>query len=280
MPREMGNRIGPACCSTKWPAVAQPPYFAFGPNVWLRLAERARDTNPPTPARDWRNATVDVVVPAFDGPENILRCLGSLQRQTRRPRRIVVVDDGTWHDTAALARRFGDLHGLNLLVITRLDSIGRMTSIKDQTRTLDSDVLFVLDSDTILESDNYIERTVHDLYQGVGVASACGRVLPLRGKNRLGGLYLFLQRFGVQTPTAICGTTSSMPGCAVAYRRAYLEALFDASEPRLADHLANADEVGIELALTTKGYRIIEVTDVCARSVRRSKTFRGALMTF
>jgi len=233
--------------------VDQPPYYPVGTNIWLRLAETKQDhdSNPPTPACDWRSATVDVVVPAFDDPANILRCLESLRRQTRRPRRIVVVDDGTRHDTGALARRFGNLHGLDLLVITRLDSIGRMISIKDQARTLDSDVLFVLDSDTILESDNYIERTVQDLYQGVGIAGACGRVLPLRDKNRLEGLYLFLQRFAVQRPTTICGTASSMPGCAVAYRRTHLEALFDAPGR----------------------YRCIEVTDVCARSARSLKGF-------
>ena len=222
------------------------PISAVGPNIWLRLAEtkRDRDSNPPTPARDWRSATVDVVVPAFDDPANILRCLESLRRQTRRPRKIVVIDDGTRHDTGALARRFGNLHGLNLLVITRLDSIGRMISIKDQARTLDSDVLFVLDSDTILESDNYIERTVQGLYQDVGVASACGRVLPFREKNRLEGLYLFLQRLAVHRPMTVRGTKSDMPGCAVAYRRACLEAVFNA----------------------TGRYRSIEVTDVCARS--------------
>ena len=126
-----------------------------------------------------------------------------------------------------------------------------MTSIKDQARTLDSDVLFVLDSDTILESDNYIERTVQDLYQDVGVASACGRVLPFREKHRLEGLCLFLQRFTVRRPMTICGTTSGMTGCAVAYRRAHLEALFDA----------------------TGRYRSIEVTDVRARSARSLKGF-------
>ena len=44
-------------------------------------------------------------------------------------------------------------------------SIGKTPTIKQQARALDSDVLFVLDADTVLESDNYIERTVQDLYQ-------------------------------------------------------------------------------------------------------------------
>ena len=41
-------------------------------------------------------------------------------------------------------------------------------------------MLFVLDADTVLESDDYIERTVQELYQAPGVASAWGSIFPLR----------------------------------------------------------------------------------------------------
>ena len=288
--------------------MAQFPYFVVGPNTLLSLIGlmRGLDTTPPTPARDWRTVKVDVVIPAFNEQQNIVRCLASLQKQTLRPRTIVVVDDGSRDDTAALARKFGDFHGVNLLVITRLDSIGKTPSIKDQARTLDSDVLFVLDADTTLESNNYIERTVQDLYQGIGIASACGSILPLREKDRRTAdeseevrafadatpsyqpapskrwlrrfasaitntyrevLYLFLQRFVFHGQMAVFGTVSNPAGCAVAYRRAYLEALFDAVEPQLGDDLTNSEDIFIGLAMLNEGYRNIQVTDVCARTV-------------
>ena len=44
-------------------------------------------------------------------------------------------------------------------------------------------MLFLLDADTILESNNYIEHTAQELYQRVGIASACGSILPLREKD-------------------------------------------------------------------------------------------------
>jgi len=290
------------------PAVAQFPYFALGPNTLLSILGliRGRDTTVPTPAHDWRSATVDVVIPAFNEQENIVRCLASLVRQTLRPRKIIVVDDGSSDLTASRARRFGTIYGIDLLVITRLQSIGKTPSIKEQTRSLDSDVLFVLDADTILESDTYIERMVQELYQGAGIASACGSILPLREKDRraadeseiLGAwldaspsyrpaaqkswprrlataatnmyrevLYLFLQRFVFHGQMAVFGTVANPAGCAVAYRRRYLEALFDTFEPIFGDDLTNSEDIFIGLAMLNEGYRNIQVTDVCARTV-------------
>lgn len=288
--------------------MAQFPYFALGPNTLVSILGllRGRDTTTPTPTQDWRTATVDVVIPAFNEQENIVQCLASVARQTLRPRRIVVVDDGSTDLTAARARRFGTIYGLDLLVITRLTSVGKTPSIKEQARALDSDVLFVLDADTILESDTYIERTVQDLHQGIGIASACGSILPLREKDRRAAdesailrawleaspsyqparrkhwlrrlaaattnvyrevLYLFLQRFVFRGQMAVFGTVSNPAGCAVAYRRAYLEALFDSVEPVLGDDLTNSEDIFIGLAMVNEGYRNIQVTDVCARTV-------------
>ena len=267
---------------------------------------QGRDTTPPTPARDWRTVTVDVVIPAFNEQDNIVRCLASLVRQTMRPRKIVVVDDGSSDHTASRAVRFGSVHGLNVLVIKRAMSIGKTPSIKDQARALDSDVLFVLDADTILESDNYIERTVQELYQGIGIASACGSILPLREKDRHAAdaaapvrafleaspsykprpaknrlrrlasaitntyrevLYLFLQRFVFHGQMAMFGTVANPAGCAVAYRRAYLEKVFDTFEPALGDDFTNSEDIFIGLAMLNEGYRNVQVLDVCARTV-------------
>jgi len=266
---------------------------------------RGPDKTAATPARDWRTASVDVVIPARNEQDNIVRCLASVLRQTHRPRKIVVVDDGSTDATSARAMAFAKFHGADVLVILRLDSIGKTPSIKDQARSLDSDVLFVLDADTVLESENYIERTVQELYQGVGIASAWGSVLPLRERDRQASddaveiqafkrmfrleharppntvrrlaravtntyrevLYLFLQRFVFHGQMAFFGTVSNPAGCAVAYRRAYLEALFDAVEPELGDDLTNSEDIFIGLAMLTEGYRNVQVTDVLARTV-------------
>ena len=167
--------------------VAQFPYFIFSPSTLLSVVGlvRGADKTRPTPARDWRTATVDVIIPARNEQDNIVRCLAAVLRQTRRPRRIVVVDDGSSDATAARAQAFSDFHRADVVVSRRATSTGKTPTIKQHARALDSDVLFVLDADTVLESDNYIERTVQELYQGVGIASAWGSVLPLREKDRV-----------------------------------------------------------------------------------------------
>ena len=80
-------------------------------------------------------------------------------------------------------------------------------------------------------------------------------------------LYLFLQRFIYRGQMALFGTTSNPVGCAVAYRRKYLAALFDHFEPLLGDDLTNSEDIFIGLAMLNEGYRNIHLTDVYARTV-------------
>ena len=288
--------------------VAQFPYFVLSPNTLLSVIGlmRGGDTTRPTPAKDWRAATVDVVIPAHNEQDNIVRCLASVLQQTLQPRSIVLVDDGSSDATAERAAAFCTFHGVELVVIRRSTSIGKTPTIKEQARALDSDVLFVLDADSVRESPKYLQRTVHDLYQAVGIASAWGSILPLRQKDRRAAdeseavrafvercpsagpapaknwlrrlasavtntyrevLYLFLQRVLFPGQMAMFGTVTNPAGCAVAYRRTYLESLFDTVEPLLGDDLTNSEDIFIGLAMLNEGYRNVQVTDVCARTV-------------
>ena len=162
------------------------PYFVLGPNAALSLAGllRGADKTHPTPSEDWRSARVDVVIPAFNEAETIVLCLAALLRQTLRPTACILVDDGSTDGTLHSAEAFCRQNGLELIAIQRAKPIGKTPTIKRQAREFDSDVEFILDGDTILESPNYIERIVQELYQGVGIASACGTVLPLRRRDR------------------------------------------------------------------------------------------------
>jgi glycosyltransferase involved in cell wall biosynthesis len=284
------------------------PYFVLGPNTILSLLGllRGRDTTVPTPAEDWRDATVDVIIPALNEEETIIPCLASVMRQTLRPRHILLIDDGSSDRTVACARAFCAHHGVNLTAIQRRRPIGKTPTLKRQARELDSDVEFILDGDTILESDNYIERTVQELYQAVGIASACGTILPLRRRDRRAltdvptmrsfakawpwklpephetrwgtfsraltnlyreVLYLFLQRFIYHGQMVFFGTISNPVGCAVAYRRKYVADLFDHFTPRLGDDLTNSEDIFIGMAMLDQGYRNIQLTDVYARTV-------------
>ncbi len=288
--------------------MATVPYFVLSPSTILSIGGlfRGADTTRPTPAEDWRHATVDVVIPARNEAENIVLCLASVVRQTLRPRRIVLIDDGSEDTTVERAVAFCARHRIPMMAIRRRAAIGKTPTIKRQARELDADVEFVLDADTVLESDTYIERTVHELYQGVGIASAFGTILPQRRKDRrrteqmpdvrsfeaawptLGRdtpagwrhhmcrgitnlyrevLYLFLQRFVYRGQMEFFGTTTNPVGCAVAYRRKYVGAMFDYVEPILGDDLTNSEDIFIGFSMLNEGYRNVQLRDVYARTV-------------
>lgn len=287
--------------------MATAPWFVLSPNALLSAIGllRGPDKTIPTPAEDWRTAVVDVVVPAYKEEDNIIHCLASLARQTVRPRQIILVEDGAKDQTVPRAREYAQAAGLDLVVIERNSSIGKTPTIKRQAREFDSDVEFILDGDTFLESPDYIERCVQELYQGIGIASACGVVLPMRPKDRhelaqteefqrwhgaptyddphrrrgllhslwwwitnayRECLYLFLQRFVYKGQMVFFGSITNPVGCAVAYRRKYIKNLFDRYEPIFGDDLTNSEDIFIGFALNNEGYRNIQLQDVQARS--------------
>lgn len=287
--------------------MATAPWFVLSPNALLSTIGlmHGPDKTVPTPAEDWRTAVVDVVIPAYKEEDNIIHCLASLARQTLRPRNVILVDDGGHDQTVPRAREYAAAAGIKLTVIERAASIGKTPTIKRQAREFDSDVEFILDGDTFLESPDYIERCVQELYQGVGIASACGVILPMRPKNRHAlaqtpefrlwhgaetyddpharrgmlhalwwwitntyreCLYTFLQRFVYKGQMVFFGTITNPVGCAVAYRRRYVKDLFDKYEPLFGDDLTNSEDIFIGFALCNEGYRNIQLQDVTARS--------------
>lgn len=287
--------------------MATAPWFVISPNTLLSLIGllRGPDKTVPTPGEDWHQAVVDVVIPAFKEEDNIVHCLASVARQTKRPRNIILVDDGGKDATCERARAFAESSGLPLTIIERASSIGKTPTIKRQAREFDADVEFILDGDTFLESPAYIARCVEELYQGVGIASACGTILPMRLKDRaamaatpefqtcLGGqpyddpyakmgrvhllwwtitnlyrdsLYTFLQRFVYHGQMVFFGSITNPVGCAVAYRRKYIKNLFDRYEPIFGDDLTNSEDIFIGFALNNEGYRNVQLMDVLARS--------------
>jgi len=284
------------------------PYFVFSPNSIISLIGLLRGPDPtvPTPAEDWREAVVDVVIPALNEEKTIAACLASVARQTMKPRQVLLIDDGSGDRTLEIAEATAVRLDIPLRIIRRRRAIGKTPTIKRQAWELDGDVEFILDGDTLLDSDNYIARAVEELYKAVGIASACGTILPLRTRDRARWdarpelralaeiipaaqlrqtksfirrvangitnmyrevLYLFLQRFVYRGQMTAFGTITNPVGCAVAYRRRYVSNLFDTYFPQFGDDLTNSEDIFIGFALLNEGYRNIQLTDVYARTV-------------
>ncbi len=284
------------------------PWFALGPSTLLSLwgvARGRRGTSAAPSSARLQELAVDVVIPALNESATIPLCLASIARQTLQPRQIILVDDGSSDNTVKYARTFGDISGIPLRIIQRGSPVGKTPTLKRQARELDSDVELVVDSDTILESDNYIERVVEELYRAPGVGCAFGCVFPLRDKDRLkmyqdenikkfferhpdavlqlsdslksrmlrgftniyrDVLYMYVQRFVNRGQMILFGSTINPVGCAVAYRRTYLKKVFDHYEPVFGDNLTNSEDIFIGFALLSCGYRNVQITDVYMRS--------------
>ncbi len=285
------------------------PWFVLGPSTVLSLwgVARGRRMKPSAaePSVQVHELSVDVVIPALNESATIPLCLASIARQTLQPRQIILVDDGSSDNTVEYARTFGEVSGIPLRIIQRGSPVGKTPTLKRQARELDSDVELVVDSDTILESDNYIERVVEELYRTPGVGCAFGCVLPLRDKDRLkmrqdenikkfferhpdavleldsslksrllrgftniyrDVLYLYVQKFVNRGQMILFGSTINPVGCAVAYRRTYLKKVFDHYEPVFGDNLTNSEDIFIGFALLSCGYRNVQITDVYMRS--------------
>jgi len=283
------------------------PYFVLSPNTILSIfgLVRGPDKTIPTPAEDWKTAVVDVVIPALNEEKNIALSLASVNNQTLRPRQVIIIDDGSNDNTLEYAKKFCEENQIKYTAIKRKKPIGKTPTLKRQSREFDSDVEFILDGDTILFSSNYIERTVQELYKGIGIASACGTIMPLHDRDRRqfmmannvqnfmekhpdadlsyhdgmfarlnrfitnlyrNVLYIFLQKFIYAGQMAFCGSITNPVGCAVAYRRKYIKELFDKYEPIMGDDLTTSEDIFIGFALVNKGYRNIQLTDVYART--------------
>ncbi len=162
--------------------------FVLGPDTLVGAAGLLHPGDPTVavPAVDWRQALVDVVIPACRDQATIVLCLAALRAQTLKPRRIVLVDDcsGERDGTRVLAREFAHANGFALDVVEQLAPGGRMATLCEQAARLEGDVMVVVDAHVVLDSPDYLEQCVRGLYQGSGVAAVCGTLLPLRDRDR------------------------------------------------------------------------------------------------
>jgi glycosyltransferase involved in cell wall biosynthesis len=287
--------------------VAILPLFVVGPSTILSLIGHIRGpkaVQAPDPAAI-RELDVDVVIPAYNERATIALCLASIMRQTIKPNSVTVIDDGSQDDTSAVAQAFAAANNFAVRVIRRRRSIGKTPGLKIESRNLEGDVEFILDADTILESEDYIEQVVAQLYRVPGIASCCGMVYPLRARDRtamahldsmqrlqeqqpelklapnrpllsriakaIGAyyretIYQFMQAFFYAGVQNLFGSIMNPVGCAVAYRREYLKELFDRYEPAMGDNMTSSEDIFFGSVFVASGYHNTQTLAVIARS--------------
>jgi len=279
------------------------PYFVVGPTSLIGLIGLiyGPDKTIPTPAEDWKKASFDLIIPSYNEEKNIVLCLASLRRQTLQPRNITLYDDGSEDNTIQYAKDYAALYNMNLKVIQREKKSGKTVSIFEAAHASDADALGILDADTLLRSETYWEEVIQALFQGVGIAAACGTVLPLTEQDRINEyqishldtfskrysmitfspdqtpfqrfqralsnqyreeLYLFLQRYIYHGEMVSLGTLIFPIGCAVIYRREYLQSILDYYFKIFGFDLTDSEDIFFGFAFAHQGYKNVQVPNV------------------
>lgn len=158
-----------------------------------------------------------VVVPTYDRPEDLRRCLRSVGAQTRVPHQVVVVVDGDRPGRATA--EFDDLLDQSTaLTVTTSDgptglSVARNTGIREATGS----VVVFLDDDVVL-GETYLERLarLYELFDDERLAGV-GGFDELATQSRLGRLY---DRLFYQAPPGWRVNRAGMAGTAPPVRYA------------------------------------------------------------
>lgn len=140
---------------------------------------------------------VSVIVPAYNAAEHIAQALESVRAQTAEDWEIVVCDDGSSDDTAAIATRFGEPFGERVRVIRSAHNEGLACARNRAIEQAKGKLLALLDSDDVW-LPNYLERQLQLLDEGerehgrIGIVSCNAYLRDANG--RLPGTYA--DRFG------------------------------------------------------------------------------------
>lgn len=100
---------------------------------------------------------IDVVIPAYNASAFIERTLESVLRQTLAPSSIIVVDDGSADDTAALVRRFAEAHPAQKIVLLSQSNKGISGARNAGLKVATSEFVALLDADDLWEPEK-LER--------------------------------------------------------------------------------------------------------------------------
>ena len=133
---------------------------------------------------EWEHEpTVTAVIPALNEERTIAYAISSLDAQTVTPDKLIIIDDGSTDATRAVINDVSERVSFPITVVTHEEPRGKTPSIKEVAREATADLLFVLDADTYLESDDYLEQ-VRKPHADSNVACTFGRVGPITGSAK------------------------------------------------------------------------------------------------
>ncbi|HEV3352048.1 MAG TPA: glycosyltransferase [Acidimicrobiales bacterium] len=160
--------------------------------------------------------SVTVIVPAHNEARVIDKTITAVNRLQTQPCQVIVVDDGSTDETAAIARS----RGVTVLSQRRL---GKAAALNTGVREAHGDVLVVLDSDTVLSPDFLDVVLKHFADPSVGAVAGNVKVGNRQGLlGRLQSLEYIASLNLDRRAQAAINVVGVVPGAAGAFRRSAL----------------------------------------------------------
>jgi cellulose synthase/poly-beta-1,6-N-acetylglucosamine synthase-like glycosyltransferase len=174
--------------------------------------------------------TVTVLVPAYNEGTVIAKTLVGLAACTPRPDRVIVLDDGSTDDTARvvriLARKLNRQLDSGFIELVTLANGGKAAALNRGTELATTDVVVVIDADTVVDPAIVGELALH--FRDPKVGAVAGNVKVGNRRNFLAALQTLEYVIALNLDRRAQDTAHVMgvvPGAAGAFRRtALLEA--------------------------------------------------------
>ncbi len=218
-------------------------------------AHRRRSRQPVPHGTRYRPG-ISVVIPAYNEAAGIAATIRSMTT-TRYPGRteIVVVDDGSTDDTAAIVQR---LEIPCVRVITQPNS-GKAGALNRGIAEARGDILVLVDGDTIFQADT-LGRLIAPLAAAdVGAVSGNTKVGNRRGFLGSWQHLEYVMGFNLDRRLFdMLGTIPTVPGAIGAFRRAALTAVGGVSSDTLAE------DTDLTMALSRSPWRVVYAPDAIA----------------
>ena len=132
---------------------------------------------------------IDVVIPVFNGAGTVESAIGSIQAQTLADIRIIVVDDGSTDDTAALVARMAGVD--RRIVLLRRANGGIVDALNAGLAACTAPLVARHDADDLAAPDRF-ERQAAFLRANPGVSAVSGAVRHIDENGRVLGSVLQL----------------------------------------------------------------------------------------
>ena len=199
--------------------------------------------------------SVAVIVPAYNEEVGIARAIRSLHASDYPDLEIVVVDDGSKDDTAAIVADLG-LPGVRLI---RQDNAGKAAALNTGIAQSGADVLVMVDGDTLFEADT-IRKLVLPLADPT-VGAVSGNTKVGNRKTMLGRWQHIEYVMGFNLDRRmyeVLQCTPTVPGAIGAFRRSVLEQVGGVPGDTLAE------DTDLTLAIGRTGSRVMYAEDARA----------------